>query len=965
MLGHHRPLGTEQDREKTTMRDTNTMPGRRLARALSATGICLLLAASPATVLAATPKAKPAGTTAEGFGIEAAPSWVQPIAPDPALNAAVSKAPLQFLLIDVQSRASVGDEAHFRHVVRQVNDAAGLQAGAQIQVEFDPSYQTLLLHRIELWRGNARIDKLDRRKVQVLQRESQLERQMVDGRRTASIVLDDVRVGDRIEYAYSLRGANPVFDGRFVDSDWSVDPKGPTALFRYRLISPESRNIRLRADPARHEVASQVSAGWRETIVRRTGSPQFQYDGYAPVSVYQPDTVQASEFADWNDVARWAARVFANAGAAPTPAVQAQAAALRQAAGDDPAERLRRTLDFVQAEVRYFGTEIGANTHRPAEPDKVLKQRFGDCKDKATLLAALLKAQGLSATPVLVSTGYRADVAGMLPSPLAFNHVIARVQLGDQTWWLDGTRAQQTGPLPERQSTGLGRGLLADAATSELSVLPDGRQMVRVSGADRIVFRSLAEDPVLDAELTYHGDHAEGMRAALAAQPASEVEKQFAAEYGRHYTGAELDGPMQVDEIEGHNALRLRLHFKLPGYLRLPDGKTLAGDYGLVSIVQLLRLPDQVPRKLPMMLGSPGIYRHAVEFSFPEELFSRESRQPFDLVDRHFELHMISEARRDGARISGELRLLDDRLEAAEWPAHREQLVKLWPKVEATVNIPSVNARQAAALGDRATSSDQQARASGRVRSKAQLTAQVQMWLAQARLDSNRLPPKLRAQVLVDLGVQQDHLGLLNEAARNFEEALKLDPRNSDGHAGMSVNALLRREDALAIDHASRALQLSPNDTGPRYTRAYARYYAGEAGQARDELLEILRNRTDAEKGYATLWLHLATRRLGGDGAAAIKPYQSTDTRPAWPQPVVQLLSGTGTLDQALAAARADKEEAEGRLCELYFFLGQQQLLEGRAEAARDSFQKAVNTGVVEFTEYALAQRELQKLAVR
>jgi lipoprotein NlpI len=78
---------------------------------------------------------------------------------------------------------------------------------------------------------------------------------------------------------------------------------------------------------------------------------------------------------------------------------------------------------------------------------------------------------------------------------------------------------------------------------------------------------------------------------------------------------------------------------------------------------------------------------------------------------------------------------------------------------------------------------------------------------------------------------------------------------------------------------------------------------------------------------------------------------------------VVQLLSGTSTLDQALAAAKADKDEADGRLCELYFFLGQQQLLEGRADAARDWFQKAVNTGVVEFTEYALAQRELQKLA--
>ena len=946
-------------------RDGKKMPGRRLAQIWSAAALGLLLAAGASNAVAAPPKPKApaAPAPADGFGLEAAPTWAQPLSPDAALTAALPKAPLQFLLIDLQTRVGPGEETQYRHVVRQVNDAAGLQTGAQIQIEFDPSYQSLLLHRLEIQRGNARIDKLDRRKVQVLQRESQLERQMVDGRRTASIVLDDVRVGDRIEYAYSLRGANPVFEGRFVDTDWSVDPKGPAALFRYRLLAPQAREIHLRADPSRHEVTSQVSAGWRETLVRRTGAPQFQYDAYAPASVYQVDAVQASEFADWADVARWAARVFAPAQAAPTPAVQAQADALRQAAGEDPAERLRRTLDFVQAEVRYFGTEIGANTHRPAEPDKVLKQRFGDCKDKATLLAALLKAQGLSATPVLVSTGFRGDVEGMLPSPLAFNHVIAQVQLAGQTWWLDGTRAQQTGPLAERQSLGLGRGLLADASATALSALPDGRQTVRVSGEDRIVFRSLAEDPVLDSELTYHGDQAEGMRYLLAQQPLAEVEKQFAAEYVRHYTGAELEGPMQVQEVEGHNALRLRLHFRLPKYLRMPDGKSLAGDYGLVSIVQMLRLPDQVPRKQPMMLGSPGIYRHAVEFRFPEEVYTRDTRQPFDIVDRHYELHTLSEGGRDSARISGELRLLDDRLPAAEWMAHRDQLVKLWPRLEGAISVPSVNSRQAALVNERATAYDQQARTSGRIRTKAQVGAQVQAWVAQARLDSNRLPPALRAKVLVDLGVQQDHLGLLKEAAQTFDEALKLDPRNADAHAGMSVNALLRHEDALAIDHASQALELSPNETAPRYTRAYARYYAGEAGQARDELLEILKSRSEAERGYATLWLHLATRRLGGDAVAAIKPYQSTDTKPAWPQPVVQLLSGTGTLDQAVAAAKADKDEAEGRLCELYFFLGQQQLLEGRAEAARESFQKAVNTGVVEFTEHALAQRELQKLA--
>ena len=96
-----------------------------------------------------------------------------------------------------------------------------------------------------------------------------------------------------------------------------------------------------------------------------------------------------------------------------------------------------------------------------------------------------------------------------------------------------------------------------------------------------------------------------------------------------------------------------------------------------------------------------------------------------------------------------------------------------------------------------------------------------------------------------------------------------------------------------------------------------------------------MKNRSEVERGYATLWLHLTTRKLGGDGAAATQAYKPVDPQPAWPYPVVQLLNGSGTLQQALNAAQADKKTADGRLCELYYYLGQQQLLDGERAKVR------------------------------
>lgn len=967
------------------------LPGRP-ARPVSdrndgaASTACTVLALTLALALfapplhAQPPAKRPAGTSAAGRAapstpghvVEPAPAWVETLEADAALIAQLPRAPLQLLLDDNQVRLDPkGPPTRYVHVIRQISDTGGLQAGAQLQVNFDPSYERLALHRLVVWRDGQRIDKLPGLEVRLLHRETQLERQMVDGRRTASIVLDDVRVGDRVEYAMSLRGANPVFGGRYGLVESTVNQNGPTALVRYRFLAPRGRELRVQADPGRHQLSSRSQGDWTETTVRRTLAPQAQADAHAPAASFLPDHLQVSEFANWAEVARWGADTFAPATRSPSPAVLAEAQRLRQAAGDDPAELLRHTLDFVQTQVRYFGTEIGVNSHRPADPDTVLRQRFGDCKDKTALLIALLQAQGIRATPVLVSTYLRQDLDRMLPSPMVFDHVVARVDLPgiDGGLLLDGTRSRQTGPLAERQSLGLGLGLAADAQAQALAALPDARAVLHADGDDQVVFTRLDADPVLNVQLTYQGEIAENLRAVLD-QQASQMERALAAEYARHYPGAELARAMEAEEVAGRNALRLTLGFRLPHYLRLVDGKQLVGEFGLPLVASELRLPDQAPRERALRLAQPGRYRHAVEFRLPADTLTREGRTPVDHVSPHFELHSVADTRRDRVRLSTELVVRKDRVEAAEWAAHRDQLRKVWASVNGQVSLPTLDPAKYATLMDRLKAAAEAAQ-SGRdgLKTEVQRTARAKAWLLQAQLDSGRLPPRARAEVLAELGMQQDHGGQRAEAAESFAAAVALDPQNAAAHAGLAVNALLRGDDALALAHAGQALQLDPAETGPRYTRAYAHYYAGRTEAARDELLDLLSRREEVNRGYATLWLHLATLRLGGDPVAATAPYQpaaeGAQATPAWPYPLVRLLDGRHGLDEALAAAREDAREAPGRLCELYFFRGQQLLLAGQTAAAREAFQKAVDTGVLEFNEHALARRELQRLAGR
>jgi hypothetical protein len=114
---------------------------------------------------------------------------------------------MHYELIDEQVRLGGKLEQDYAHVVRVVNDSSGLSVAAHIEVVFDPTFQKVTLHRLDLVRDGQRTSRLNK-DYPLLRRETQLERQMYDGRETLSINIDDVRTGDKIDYAYTVSGAN-------------------------------------------------------------------------------------------------------------------------------------------------------------------------------------------------------------------------------------------------------------------------------------------------------------------------------------------------------------------------------------------------------------------------------------------------------------------------------------------------------------------------------------------------------------------------------------------------------------------------------------------------------------------------------------------------------------------------------------------------------------------------------------
>ncbi|HEX3799352.1 MAG TPA: DUF3857 domain-containing protein [Verrucomicrobiae bacterium] len=173
-----------------------------------------------------------------------------------------------------------------------------------------------------------------------------------------------------------------------------------------------------------------------------------------------------STFPDWQAFTAWYARISQLADTV-TPAITAKAAELTRDATTDT-ERATDIFNFVTG-LRYVPVELGVNSFRPHAAEEVLEHQYGDCKDKANLFNALLHSLKLDAHLVLVPRFSQAY--DNLPG-FAFNHAISRVQLGDQTLWVDTTDdVCRFGMLPPGDP---GRKVLVvDSTTAGLTQLPE------------------------------------------------------------------------------------------------------------------------------------------------------------------------------------------------------------------------------------------------------------------------------------------------------------------------------------------------------------------------------------------------------------------------------------------------------------------------------------------------------------
>jgi tetratricopeptide (TPR) repeat protein len=146
-------------------------------------------------------------------------------------------------------------------------------------------------------------------------------------------------------------------------------------------------------------------------------------------------SVAWTTFKSWEAVGAWYQGLEGDR-IVPDAAVKAKVAEVT-AGKTTEEQKVRAVYGYVATQIRYIGVAFGIGRYQPHHAAEVLENQYGDCKDKHTLLAAMLTTLGLHPNAALIGAGVRFNEA--VPSPGSFNHLITTVQVGGKTVWLDST----------------------------------------------------------------------------------------------------------------------------------------------------------------------------------------------------------------------------------------------------------------------------------------------------------------------------------------------------------------------------------------------------------------------------------------------------------------------------------------------------------------------------------------------
>jgi hypothetical protein len=235
-----------------------------------------------------------------------------------------------------------------------------------------------------------------------------------------TVIFPDLAIGDTIVMTTRLETKAGVFPGHYLHNE--VFPQQiPFADCTIRIVLPKDLAVNVAVLGKGIEDRVVEDGDVMRHLVTYHAAPRGAEEPGATAPLDHDPRLLVSTFKDYEDLGRayWAE---AEKRAMVTPEIQALADEITAGSADKRAQAV--AIDrWIKSNVRYVAVYLGIGRVVPNDANTVLKNKYGDCKDQATLMTALLAAKGIASEQVLIN-GTNAHALDQPATLAALNHVI-------------------------------------------------------------------------------------------------------------------------------------------------------------------------------------------------------------------------------------------------------------------------------------------------------------------------------------------------------------------------------------------------------------------------------------------------------------------------------------------------------------------------------------------------------------
>jgi predicted transglutaminase-like cysteine proteinase len=354
-------------------------------------------------------------------------------------------------------------------------------------------------------------------------------------------------------------------------------------------------------------------------------------------------SVRTPSHRSWNDIGTWYNSLTADRRQA-SPEIKAKVAEITGGKASS-LDKIRAIARFVQREVRYVSIQIGIGGYQPHPAPAVFSNKYGDCKDKATLFSTMLKEAGIESHYVVVRLGSRGAVRPQFPTLNAFNHVIVAIRLPADVQQSFGPELShpQLGRIlffdPTDHITPLGNLPGSLQSNYGLLVTPSGGELVSMpllpaarNAIERVAKLTLSPAGTLSGEVTetYTGLYASDRRWAYLQTPEPQRNKMIERFLGTFLSGVTLKSASTPDLETYADSLVVRYSFEATNYAKTAGNLLLVRPRVLGAKGEDV-LEGKKPRKYPIEFEHAAVHTDVVEIQLPPGYVIDELPEPVNI----------------------------------------------------------------------------------------------------------------------------------------------------------------------------------------------------------------------------------------------------------------------------------------------------------------------------------------------